>query len=328
MKKTIIFIILLIILFVACDRNDLFKISQKTAGGQLINYIAAGTSGQIWMTDTLTDGNWVDVSVDALNNSDLIFGNSKLVISGGSFPPADNGFIKTSGDGLVWTVTTPVPSSKSINRLIFADNRYVAIGDDGGNRQIWFSADAANWTVSAALPAGIYNASFNLKGIAYGNGRYVIAGGFSMNGETMWSPDAVNWTITSPNCSYMYDVAFGNNLFVMVGKSSEIQYSADNAVTWTSAGIAGNDLNSIAYSGSRFVTVGASGQIWISDDGTTWLDKTTGAETYNRVIFAIDRFILAGNNGTVMWSFDGETWNNISPGGSNLTCITFFINLN
>ena len=80
----------------------------------------------------------------------------------------DEGAILTAPDGLNWT-TRSVNATGYVERVIFANNRFVGVGEDG---LIVTSPDGTNWTkVPAISPA-------DLEGIAYGNGVYVAVGGY------------------------------------------------------------------------------------------------------------------------------------------------------
>lgn len=313
--------------FTACERNDMFSFAKK---GKEKIYYAAGLNGTLFKTDDITSGIWENLTNTTLPFSSIITVSSKLVVSGGSYPPSNSGFIKSSNDGSTWIDHITPGSAYYLRGLLTTPALFLAYGDDSGVRQVWFSSDGFNWTQSAAIPSGTYNTNFNLQGAAYGNGYYIIAGGFSANGEIIRSSNGSAWTVVSPNCEYLNGAAYSpaNNRFVAVGRVATlgtIIYSNDSGTTWTDASIGSFDHNSVAYGNGIFVAVGASGQIYSSADGITWTAQSSGTSaTLLKVFFLKDKFFALGASGTILSSSNAIQWINISPGGVNsLNSITF-----
>lgn len=68
-------------------------------------------------------------------------------------------------------------------------------------------------------------------------------------------------------------------------------------------------LNSLAYGDNMFVAVGKNGLIRISRDGLNWTHSYSGTnvELY-KVIWAKGKYIVVGEMGTILSSVDGEKW--------------------
>lgn len=313
--------------FAACERNDMYSFAKNK--GETI-YYAAGLNGTLFKTDDITSGTWENLTNTTLPFSCIITVSSKLVVSGGSYPPSNSGFIKSSNDGSNWIEQITPGTAYYLRGLLAAPSLFLAYGDDSGAKQVWLSLDGFNWTQSAAIPNGTYNANFNLQGAAYGNGYYIIAGGFSSNGEIIRSSDGSAWTVVSPSCQYLNGAAYSPiyNRFVAVGRVASlgtILYSNDSGTTWTDSSIGSFDHNSVAYGNGIFVAVGASGQIYSSADGITWIAQPSGTSAgLLKVVFLKKMFFAIGTSGTIISSSNAVQWNNISPGGTNsLNSITF-----
>ena len=156
-----------------------------------------------------------------------IYYNGSLWLAGGN----TNGFIYYSSDGSNWTInTTETLSSGIIYNIIYADNKWVAVGENG----LAYSTDGFNWTNNINLT------NANLRCVAYNNNNWVIGGTIGNN----WTLATLN-NITSnftpvPNGAFTTDanrVLYANNIWVAVGRDispAEIQYSTDS-VDWYAA---------------------------------------------------------------------------------------------
>ena len=87
------------VFFTACERNDMYNFAKN---GKEKIYYAAGLNGTLFKTDDITSGTWENLTNTTLPFSSIITVSSKLVVSGGSYPPSNSGFIKSSNDGSIW----------------------------------------------------------------------------------------------------------------------------------------------------------------------------------------------------------------------------------
>jgi hypothetical protein len=124
----------------------------------------------------------------------------------------------------------------------------------------------------------------NLTGVTFGEGKFVAVS--DLDGAFVVSNDGTNWVSgKAPTFSSLSSVAYGNGLFVAVGKAGALLTSSDGE-SWRreAAGNSGWFL-SAAYGNSTYVVAGAAARL---DDGTL-----------------VQRRILS--------SADGETWTEAPP---------------
>lgn len=124
-------------------------------------------------------------------------------------------------------------------------------------------------------------------------------------------------------------LAFGNNLFVAVGKSDYILTSSDG-INWNSR-YSNVKFNSVTFGNNLFVAVGFYGNIKTSPDGITWTSRTSNvaSDVYlNEVIYANGIFVAVGDKETIVTSPDGITWTKVFSGtDSTLGSVAFGNNL-
>jgi hypothetical protein len=113
----------------------------------------------------------------------------------------------------------------------------------------------------------------------------------------------------SPTVSSLYDVTYGNEVFVGVGNEGAVVTSTDG-VDW-SLQSAGTDerLRAIAFDGRSFVAVGYAGTIVSSSDGKSW--SVGGSGTRQRlqdICHAQGRLVAVGWHGTILTSTNGTRW--------------------
>jgi hypothetical protein len=232
--------------------------------------------------------------------------------------------------------------SFSPNSIIFANNRFVAVGgyiSSGG--QIGWSDDGINWQIVANSTFG----SSIINGIAYGNSRFIAVGD---DGKVASSSDGKTWASVDAGAvfgtSNINDIAYGYNRFFAVGDGGKTAYLQNNETTWTSVQTAVGTTNmftgnsqSAAETNIRRIVSGdklfiayafvTNGQLAIHRNGTettTWQGDNvsyygwTGAVTfYGGLIYANNYFVFAGNNGSIWKRNDTDSnsanWTNISP---------------
>ena len=168
------------------------------------------------------------------------------------------------------------------------------------------------------------NTTNRIEGITYGayneQSRFVAVG---MSRRIMWSDDGKNWNdaVSNPFVSnqQLFDVAYGNGIFVTGGNNGEMAWSYDGKnwtlVTDSTFGTA--TINGIAYGGGKFVAVGNHNDITgsciaVSTDGKTW-NYVISVGAFNSIVHTGSRFVASGF-GRVAWSDDGKDWNVVSDG--------------
>ena len=201
-------------------------------------------------------------------------------------------------------------------------------------------ADALdNWTSSQVVttPAGVYGMLFS--GVAYGNGRYVAVGEYVEDdrGLIQTSEDGVHWTLRSQgdySILDLYDVTFGNGVFVAVGWDwfgGQNIYHSTNGVSWTSHHTAIGNVYRVCYGAGTFVAVGdgsvlqgstyTNRNIYTSPDGITWTARNSGSlagdvPPIRDVACGPTGFLAVDNAQHLYRSGTGATWTRTSLSGA------------
>ena len=195
-----------------------------------------------------------------------------------------------------------------LNDITYAEGLFVAVGNKG---VILISEDGKIWTqrTSNAVP------NEDINSVTYGNGKFVAC--TSGNGRSViWSDDGITWTRIDGNISSypLWDIAYGNGTFVMVGSYNYI-FTSPDGLTWTkqTEQVYGQNLTCIAYGDGTFVAPYQSGKIFVSkDNGMTWESISTGSKISHSITsagYGNGKFIIGGSTGTfVASSGDGLSW--------------------
>jgi len=144
----------------------------------------------------------------------------------------------------------------------------------GENGNISYSADAVSWT-TYQVPAGT---NVGHRSISYGldasnNGVWMTSRWWDSSGEAGMTSDITagvgGWTTSNTPITSGIDCAFGNGVWIMVGKSKTAR-SADFGATWqTVTSTGGENMNTNALNGS-VATDGAGNWVIIVDDGSQY----------------------------------------------------------
>jgi len=184
-------------------------------------------------------------------------------------------------------------------------------------------------------------------GIAYGNGRYVAVGQYSASdfGFIQTSEDGIHWTTRGdgpdlpPSGSGfifdLYDVTFGNGLFVAVGYDfygGANLYSSTNGINWaTHTNATVSNFYHVTY-GNAFVAVGdgfppnpstlnaTNRNIYTSVNGTNWFGRVSGAPVNNvspiyDVAYGAGRYVAVDAVGNTYTSTSLTSWTQTHVGG-------------
>ena len=127
----------------------------------------------------------------------------------------------------------------------------------------------------------------------------------------------------------IWNIGYGNGLFVAVGASGTMTTSTDG-ITWTArtAGVAANALYYVTYQNSLWVAIGVganggTGGISTSTDGITWTKRstpTTSSATLTSVSYGGGYWVAVGsvNTRAGYYSTDAFTWT-VLPATLNAT---------
>ncbi len=212
----------------------------------------------------------------------LTFGDNLFVSCG------FDGKIMTSPDGFEWTHRdSPLPEPGTSGwgwSVLHANGLFVAAA--GYNSAFLVSSpDGVNWTRSHQDPHA------QLRGLAYGNGRYVATGPFSL----ATSADGLNWTAkTMPPTFFPVSLAYGNNRFVGVGAGYSYTSNDGLNWTTHAVQPAPVDLYQVTFGNGVFVAVDPSRTIWTSTDGEQWTLRVAATANLLSVAYAQGRFVAVG----------------------------------
>jgi len=132
----------------------------------------------------------------------------------------------------------------------------------------------------------------------------------------------------------LYDVTYGNGVFVAVGVEGLAMFSSDPENKWSyslnPAIFNGYSLNSVTFGQNKFVVAGNDSNIWYSVDGQTWAQSSglEGHANFEKVTFVQEanqgagQFIAAGGDATIWYSPDGEKWTIATVSDSSETYFT------
>jgi LPXTG-motif cell wall-anchored protein len=264
------------------------------------------------------------------------FGYDKFVCVG------DPGIIVTSPDGVTpWTVRNS-GTSVNLSGVVYGNGKFVVVGY---GPTILTSLDGITWT-SQSPPVGLTD---NLERVGFGNGLFVAIGD---RRAILISTDGISWTRrTLVGVNPEYGIAYGNGVWIAVGRNARIWRSADNGVTWcriwplwtpTPCGptdpiipvgaLDGNpEFRRIAFGNNVFVAVGDQSTIMTSPDGLYWTKQTVpnppgAGQSFRGVRYGDGSFVVTGYSGIILTSPDGVTWTQKTSGTSlNLRGVGFGI---
>jgi|GEM_PF-2470275 hypothetical protein len=212
--------------------------------------------------------------------------------------------------GTHWT-SIPLASTVHLNSVIWADNQFITIGNDG---IILTSLDGINWTQRIS---GTVNTLYD---ITWSGSQFVVVGD---NGTILTSPDGIIWTQRVSGLTYspLYDITWSGTQFVAVGAESfdrgNLILTSPDGITWSRilSGLTDIPLRGITWSGTQFVAVGfddntASGTVVTSPDGMNWIQRTIESPYYglNDIIWTGSQYLVVGPLGRVFTSLDGTNW--------------------
>jgi hypothetical protein len=190
----------------------------------------------------------------------------------------------------------PVPISRPLNDVIYANGRFVAVGDGG---VIATSEDGLVWSQRS----GQVNGNGSLRAITFGGGMYVAVGDW---GTILTSPDGLRWTQRdSGTGTILWDVVYGAGRFVAATYLEPWYLTSTNRIDWSRVDVEFGlwSLHSLAYGNGHFVD--AAGLIFRSSNGIAWEESHGG---YGTVVAYGGGAFLAFDLGSVCSSSNGLDW--------------------
>jgi hypothetical protein len=187
----------------------------------------------------------------------------------------------------------------------------------------------------------------NIYSVAYGKDKFVMVSGdvdiivtLSLPKGEIKSENDIKWTTTNTGGKKYETVVYGDNKFIVVGKTGGAAYSTDG-VKWTDYEY--DDLNEesilkvFAVQGKGKHVAAAFGGMKYSSDGKTWnaMDSSVsdmfgiGGTTNMGVFFDYgggitacawgkDKFVMVGKKGKMAYSPDGVKWKEVDVSSNDL----------
>lgn len=296
---------------------------------------AVAQIGRVWTKrNPLPSGDSIRAVVAGTPATNPPVGGTRLVAVGG------RGLILSSDDGTTWTPrsatrlknSVAAPVLEDLNGVIYANGRYLAVGDKAtwvegaitkNKATILTSQDGISWT--DVSPDG----AFDLNSAAYTN-QFVAVGGAGTQGVTFFSSNATTWssaTSAVPAGELMDVLGLSGSLYaISTGVKGAMLKGTFNGTTWVWAkvavtlGLTVTDVpQALVYNGSRYVmaTKNALGcDLWSSLTGDKWFKCTLGSASpalaVTRLSMAGTEIVGVGTAGEVWKSADGTTFTAIN----------------
>ncbi len=213
----------------------------------------------------------------------------------------DNGTILTSSDGTAWTAQAS-PTTNNLKAVRFIGDEFLAVGVAG---TLLASSNGVDWVSRNS------GSTMTLQGVAFGNGIFcAVGGGSSQNNSITRSPDSLAWSNQTMGFNYLYDVTFGNGVFVIQGIRGLVWVSADGG-TWTQHQTGSTDyLFGATFAQGLFVAVGGpysggSQKIVTSRDGVNWKLRPVATQLsplLHGVAYGNGYFVTVGEKGLILQS--------------------------
>jgi hypothetical protein len=224
----------------------------------------------------------VNISKDGINWSQTIVTNFQAysidIVSASNKPILVWGE-HTSNDGTVWTYNNlPITS---YSRMVYLNGMFLTSANqpEYGGYGLYTSIDGFTWTPVSPSFQGMVR--------SYNNSVYVGIDSIltTYGGTLIFSNDLNTWTQTNVN-STIYDIAYGNGVFVAVGDGA---YTSVDGQTWNQSVVPDGwipEHTSIIFGNNIFIvfshyTNASDGNVYTSVDGSNWVFESsyTGSST-------------------------------------------------
>jgi hypothetical protein len=242
---------------------------------------------------------------------------NSIIFANGAFTAIGTaGVILSSETGEIWD-SLDSPTDASLSSIAYGNGAFIVVGNGD---TILRSVDGKVWQKLDALPDGSFSA------ITYGNGLFVAAGYSTVAS----SPDGLSWTKHNPRMSGLFNrVAFGNGVFVAVSTDGGITTSPDG-ITWTGKFFSNRaSLLGVAFGNNRFVIsqldfAHTQVLLYSSSDGVQWEPESSPlAGTGGGIFFLNDKFYCPGfmdsgaTKPVLRTSPDGLSWTSAALNGNS-----------
>ena len=258
---------------------------------------SAYQSGSFTEIDTIADDDDDDTTTTTRTYYDLngiTFGNNTFVAVG------ERGTVRYSSDnGSSWDNGTS-GTTREFYEIAYGDNTFVAVGQRG--RHSYSSNNGTSWD------NGTWSDTDHVTGVEFGNNIFI---GSSSTNLTKSTDNGANWNLIGAGLK-VYDVAFGNSMFVACGAEGAIVTTSDNGSSWTTrtSGASTSTLYGITFGNNQFFSVGSSGKLIKSiNNGSSWstVDSTVTKSLYS-IVFGNSTFVGVGYKTVIVSTDNGSTF--------------------
>jgi photosystem II stability/assembly factor-like uncharacterized protein len=212
---------------------------------------------------------------------------------------------------IAWTDGGSLTGSvEDLFSIAFGNNAYVTVGEAAtlfvGPYNYTDTGGVTGWS-QPTLPGSV---TANLISVIYDGFRFVVLG---VDGSITTSTDTETWEVATVVGGTPNMLAYGANVYVVVGNTGEIYTNTSSGVTaaWTSqtSGV-GADLYGVSYVNGMFIVVGAGGILLTSPDGATWTQQTSnaGGNALRDVAYGAGVYVAVGDVDTIVSSTDATNW--------------------
>lgn len=200
--------------------------------------------------------------------------------------------------------------------VAYGNGRYFVVGRSELDSESSFTApymtssDGENWNLTSEWGKG-----YDPVGVAFGNNKFITSYSAGYMASTAFISSDWVWTANHPHYAFIPNaVAYGNRIFVIVGKQDGYGYSYtmdDSSTAWTKKVIGGITPVDITFNEylQKFIALGAYGEVYTFSRYSGWSKSASIslANTFTRVASSEDGTIVAvGGNGYIVSSKD---WN-------------------
>ena len=236
------------------------------------------------------------------------------------------------------TDRAPTLLDKTIMKVGFGDNTWVAVGEPAGA-----SSDGAGTLLTATDPDGTWTPNTSspvdaatLNDVAYDGTEFWLAVGSNISGDATiitasnpigtWS-DTMQTTVTGDANSITYI----DDLSLWILTASSGIWTSTDRVAWTQQ-VSGNEFFTLEYDADNglLIAAGEMGLMRSSTTGTSWSTVSSGfnnTTTIRAVGYHIGTWVAVGDSDTISRSTNGTSWNlgTATGTGNNLTGVAFTI---
>jgi hypothetical protein len=202
--------------------------------------------------------------------------------------------------------------------LSYGNGKYISVQEGGGSGQARWSTNGITWTSTTNHPNSRAANNESSRTLRYLNSIWFFCHQNTGDSRILsTSTDGLTWTSRTmpvPTSSTLFDVAYGNSVYVAVGympSGANVFWSTTGTTPWTTRAIlitTGTQVNTVTYGPSGFLAVPNNARsVYASTDGITWATRSITIDGYNG-IYANSQYMVIGSSLETLVSTDTITW--------------------